>query len=387
MNLLTAEDLRGLAMETEGPCISLYIPTVRASEEIRQNPIRFKNLIRQAEDQLPGYGLRPAEIKSLLEPAYELLLDEVFWQYQSDGLAVYLSNSTTRFYRLPLNFKELVYIGDRFYTKPLLSYFTANGAFYLLALSKDQVRLLKGTRYSVDEITLDDVPESMAEALQWDDPEPSLQHHASEGPSTGGEKAGMFHGHGKGEEIHNTDLLRYFQQVSAGIEDMLADEDTPLVLAGVEYLLPIYRKANSYRYLVEQVIPGSPDRLSDEELHRKAIQLLEPLFREEVGKAVEIFGNSSSNGKTTADLREIVQAAAYGRVDQLFISTDEHQWGSFDNESGEVHIHQDPHPASLDLLDFAATQTFINGGKVYALNQEEMPADKNAAAILRWPNT
>jgi hypothetical protein len=36
----------------------------------------------------------------------------------------------------------------------LLSLFTGNGHFYILALSQNQVRLLEGTRYTVDEISI-----------------------------------------------------------------------------------------------------------------------------------------------------------------------------------------------------------------------------------------
>jgi len=41
----------------------------------------------------------------------------------------------------------------------------------------------------------------------------------------------------------------------------------PLVLAGVEYLFPIYQEANTYPDLVEEGITGNPENLKPEELH------------------------------------------------------------------------------------------------------------------------
>ena len=44
-------DLKAL-IETEGEwCVSILMPTVRTGTEVQQNPIRFRNLLREAENQ------------------------------------------------------------------------------------------------------------------------------------------------------------------------------------------------------------------------------------------------------------------------------------------------------------------------------------------------
>jgi hypothetical protein len=112
----------------------------------QQDPIRFKNLIRQAEELLVSSGLRGQDARDLLEPVKKLDNSE-FWQYQSDGLAIFISTNVFRYYCLPLNFEELVVVTDRFHFKPLLPLLTGDGKFYILALSQNDVRLLQGTRY------------------------------------------------------------------------------------------------------------------------------------------------------------------------------------------------------------------------------------------------
>ena len=58
MDSLTREDIKTL-IETQGEwCVSLFMPTVRAGAEVQQNPIRFKNLLRQAEERLAELGVR-----------------------------------------------------------------------------------------------------------------------------------------------------------------------------------------------------------------------------------------------------------------------------------------------------------------------------------------
>lgn len=51
--------LRSVLAESRTPAVSIFMPTHRAGQEIRQDPIRLKNLVRRAEQQLIEEGTRP----------------------------------------------------------------------------------------------------------------------------------------------------------------------------------------------------------------------------------------------------------------------------------------------------------------------------------------
>jgi hypothetical protein len=160
-------------------------------------------------------------------------------------------------------------VDERFHIKPLLPLLSGDGHFYVLALSQNEIRLLQGSRDSVAVVDLVDVPESLADALRWDDPERQLQWHTGTGARADG-RAAIFHGHGVGTDNTKTNILRYFQKVDDGICRILAEDPAPLVLAGVDYLLPIYRSASDYPNLVEGAVTGSPEELSAANLHQAA---------------------------------------------------------------------------------------------------------------------
>ena len=278
MNLLAIDELTTLATESNSTCISIYTPMERLGAETQQNPIRFKNLVRQAEEQLLAMGMSEQDAKELLQPVHELDTYE-FWQHQSDGLAILLSPNQFRYYCLPIAFPELTVVTERFHLKPLLQLLSGDGQFYILALSQNQVRLFQGTRYHVNEVELTDVPTNIAEALQYDDPEKSLQFHtASSQGSSGGDGSAIFHGQGGGNDDHKDGLLRYFRKVSNGLESFLKNEKAPLILAGVDYLLPIYQQANTYAHLLPEGLTGNPEMLKAEELHTQAWQIVQPYF-------------------------------------------------------------------------------------------------------------
>ena len=89
-----------------------------------------------------------------------------------------------------------------------------------------------------------------------------------------------FHGQGGGsDENEKNELLRYFRLVSDGLTEFLEEDGVPLVLAGVEYLLPIYKEANTYPNLMDTVITGNPDLLSADKLHKSAWDIVSPRFQ------------------------------------------------------------------------------------------------------------
>ena len=60
------------------------------------------------------------------------------------------------------------------------------------------------------------------------------------------------------------------------------------------------------------------------------------------------------------------------------------RWGTFDLIENEIQIHQDAQPGDEDLLDAAAIQTFLNGGKVYAVEPDKVPDQATIAAVFRY---
>jgi hypothetical protein len=89
MDFMTDADFEALIENRAECCVSVYLPTHRALPEARQDPIRFKNLLREAESELASRSLRAPEIAELLKPAQNLLDDPLFWWYQAAGLAVF----------------------------------------------------------------------------------------------------------------------------------------------------------------------------------------------------------------------------------------------------------------------------------------------------------
>ena len=389
MDLFQKEDLKQLLDFRSDPCVSIFLPTHRVGRAKMQDPIRLKNLLVRAEEELTTYGMRAPDAEALLQPGRDLFNDLFFWQHQSDGLVVFLADGFFRNYRLPLEFKEQLVVTDRFHLKPLLPMMSGDGRFFVLAVSLNEMRLLQGTRYTVDEVNLEGVPTNIAEALWYDEPERQQQlHTGTRSPQgRGGERPAIFHGQGVGSKDEKKDILRFFQQVNDGITDLLGDESSPMVLAGLAYLMPIYREANTYNRLVEAGIEANPDEMKTSELHQRAWEILEPLFKqaqeEEANRYLALAGNGSKEASN--QLSTVVKAAAFGGVETLFVGLGVKRWGSFDRENNQVEEQNASQSGVMDLLDFAAAQTLTHSGIVYAVPAEQVPGEGDLAAVFRYP--
>jgi hypothetical protein len=387
---MSRDELKDLLDQRAHGCASIYLPTDRTGTETQQDRLRLKNLLKTAAEQLAAYGLSIPQVEQLLEPANCLLSDGLFWRHQADGLALFCASDQTRVYRLPVNFKDLVVVTDRFHIKPLLPVLSNDGHFYILALSQNEIRLLLGTRDNVSEVELESVPASLAEALKYDDPGKQLQFHTGTVTPTGqGRRPAIFHGQGVGINDAKANLARYFRQVDSGLREILAEESAPLIPAGVDYLLPIFRDANTYDHIVDESIEGNPESMSAKELHQRAWALVQPRFLKAQQFAGDRYRQLTGAGSPLAshELSEIVRAARWGRVETLFVAVGIQRWGKFDSKTDRVELRAAPGPGDEDLLDFAAVQTLYRGGTVYAVEPRQVPAESPIAAVYRYELT
>ncbi len=390
MDLISREEIKTLVEQPKLNSVSIYMPMEIAGPEVRQNPIRFKNLIKEAESRLIDAGLEQKEAIALLAPAHELDQPDFWEQMGEQGLALFISKDIFRYYTLPLNFDELVVVTDRFHIKPLLQILNGNGRFYLLTLSQKDVKFFEGTRYSVKEVEVENMPKSLDEVLNYDETAKEGQFRIATskgGTSNSFSQPGAFHGQGSPDrDERQKNIRQFFYAIDGALQKKLRLAQAPLVLAGVEYLLPLYREANTYKHLMEEGITGNTKIESAQELHDQAWPIVEAYFHKSQQEVVERFNELFGGGSDIAsnNIKEIISAAYYQRVDSLLVAVGQQQWGLFDPTSETVYLHQEEETGDEDLLDFAAAHTLLNGGTVYAVPPEQVPYSTPVAAIFRY---
>jgi hypothetical protein len=183
------------------------------------------------------------------------------------------------------------------------------------------------------------------------------------------------------------DLGRYFQNIDRGLHAVLREEQAPLVVAAVDYLLPIYKEASTYPHLLEKGIEGNPDRLSEKELHDRAWAIVAPHFQATLRQALGLYHQLAGTGRATSEVKQIIPATYRGEVATVFLTQGNHLWGILDPHTKEVYLHEQRKPGDEDLLNYAAIQALRHGNTVYTLRPEDIPAGKRLAAIYHLPRS
>ncbi len=386
MTLFSKTELQLLSAEQSSPCVSIYLPTHELGSETRQDPIRLKNQLSEAGKLLGERDFNEKQSQDLLQPAADLLEDNDFWQHQSTGLALFITSEQFRYYRVPVKFEEMAMVGEQFYTKPLIPLISDDGQFYILAGGQNEITLYQATRHSIQPVDLGTTPRSLEVALRYDDPEESLQSHTGAKAGVGsGSGQQVFSGQGGGKDSENTDILRFFQLVSDGVEKALGAQTAPLVFMGVDFLFPIYQQANKYPHLMEKAVAYQPDQLSPEEIRDRALEIVEPYFSADRKEVLEQYGSLKDKNQATDDLETILNVAYNGQIDTLIVAANTQKWGSFDAESRQISHHDEQATGSQDLLNVAVSQALATDAKVYVLDRSEVPQQADAVATLRYP--
>lgn len=394
MKITVTDPIIRFSQQTKRPRVSIYYPTHRGGPETRQDPIRLKNLLRQAEERLKDLG-HEAEAESILRPARDLIPDIDFWRHLQEGIAIFATPDDFRYFHLPYTVPEIAVASRDFYLKPILPLFSGNDQFFILTISKNQANLYQANRYSIHKVEVPEFPDGMTEALQYDEGEKQLQQRSfgptigPRGGSMGEQGATIFHGQGGEKEIHRDELLRYFKAIDRALKRHLNGSQLPLVLAGVDYYFSLYRQVNSYSALIDEGVAGGVEAMPEKELHEKAWRLVKPHLNPEEKKAIQRFervayNNGDASKNTTRELEAAVIAAFEGRIDSLVIPREAEVWGEFDEETEEVQRESNGARRERELLDFAAMQTVLHGGDVFLVPQERMPPDAEVAALLRY---
>jgi len=369
------KDLDALLKSENMPCISIYIPTHRGGKESLQNEIRFKNAIEKVKPMVPGIDLGPA--LALLDNG-----NAGFWQYQKDGFALFMSPELMRAFRISMDTPEVSVVADRFHLKPVLPLVAYDTTFFILALSQNECRLYKCDRQHCDEITPENLPDSLSQALRFDLQEKQLQFHtAGQTSQTPGRKAAAFHGQGVADDEDKDRILRYFQAINKALTTFLGPRTDLLVLAGVDYLHALYRSANTYPHLVDKGITGNPENLTAQDLQKAAWEIVAPFTRKDLDRAVKAYQDLKGSGRTANDLAHILQQASTGQMKYLMVARDADQWGQFSWDDGPV-FHSEKQAEDQDLLNVAACHALRNGAAVFPVLLKEMPDDSPVAAVF-----
>jgi Bacterial archaeo-eukaryotic release factor family 3 len=313
-----------------------------------------------------------------MQPLHRVAEDSAFTSGSHAGYAIFRSPSVLELFPLTQPVKPSLTIGGVFSIRNLSWELARPADFYVLALSKTKVSLLHGNGSTIEAAKLPPgIPATLEEAMAFDPPDHDLENRSPSGNSTGA-MHGVRFGTGAGREQKHAHLADYYRMVDRGLRDLVDQAQIPLILAGVDEDTNIYRSVCASHNVVKQSLPGGPDSLRD---HSQVLRQSHFILRADAveceAAAIKLAKERSTPARFLTDLDAILHAAFEGRVSDLYLAEGVEKTGVFENPG-----YRDW--GSEDLLNLAAVQTIVHGGKSYEVPAAAMPAGTIAAALLRF---
>lgn len=388
MRQVSRESIANLLSVNSQPCVSIYQPTHRNHPENLQDPIRFKNLIRDVQSQLLDREDKTSG-RAIVENLERLSRDDQFWNHRTDGLAVLASPNDLQVFDLQNRVDEVAIVAESFHTKPLIRLMYATDRFQILCITLAEAALYEGNRHSIDRVELTEVPTTIEEALGEELTEPH-QTVASYGDGSGGPNSkhgapAMFHGHGDSKDEMPIDRTNFFRAVDRAIwEHHSRPSGLPLLLATLPQHQTHFRTLSCNTSLIESGIEIDPMGVSTERLCEMAWKVLEPIYQQKLSQRVDQYHASKAHDRGSDDLSSIVAAALAGRVADLYISADQQIPGKIDTIKGTIVSGELSDPEVDDVLDDLAELVLSMDGEVMVLQDSDMPSKTGVAATYRF---
>lgn len=370
--------ISALLAATGGPCLSLYLPTHRTQPERRDDPTRYRALVRQLTASLER-SFSPADIESVLKPFRDIEHDEAFWNARREGIALFAAPGVHIAQHLDRPVPELAVVANSFHLKPLLRLLQTMERYHVLALTKERISFYVGDRDGLSPVELHpDVPATLEQALGMRE-----THRETTIAASGGVE--RMHGHRTAAEDHELDTERFFRAVDRAIEHHYSAKDgLPIILAGLSDQISMFQRVRKNPNVLLEGVTVHPEGVSLAALTERTWKLMKPYIDAATKQQVDAFHEAAAHGKGLSAPTEVAAAAAEGRVDTLFVESGRILPGIVDATTGAIAYDSNDETDVDDILDDVAEIVLRAKGRVLVLDPEHMPAGTGLAAILRY---
>ncbi|PPL14554.1 baeRF11 domain-containing protein [Microterricola pindariensis] len=377
------DSILSLATARDPLSVSIYLPTSPLPQESEASRIALRNQVDEAQRQLLAVGADKREVAAITEQIGDFIADRAFWTHLSNSLAIFVTPTSLKTYRLPNRLEAAVEVADRFYVKPLMRAATFPQTAYVLALAQNSVRLLEISADDVPHrITVDGMPENVADGAGLD----PIAGRSPVGHQTGGRAGGgnTPAGRVQGAEGQKVRMAEYSRAIVRALRPLFNGLNVPLIIAGAEPLVSIFRSVATYPHLASQTITGNPEEIPDADLAASARLILDEIYAAQLAALRDNFADRHANGRASTDLSDVARAATFGAIETLFVDIDRSIPGRIDSESGAVTVAEEDNAVNYGVVDEILRRALLSGSQIFAVRAEDVPGGGAFAATLRF---
>ncbi len=357
-------DIRQLQKVQGYPALSILLPTYRTVPENRNDPIRMKNLVTEAQKRLLQ-EFKAREITPLLKRLDETVA-HIDYSHLLDGLAIFVNNDAAYTFHLPFSPVARVVVDETFATRDLIRALHYAERYWVLVLSEKPTRLLEGSGDALSEIQGRGFPMTF------------------EGPGGVTRLPG-----GTGIEASTYSDVKhqqFFKSVDDAYKQIATDDPLPLVVVGVDRALAFFQRASAHTASILVTVKGNYDKATPSELAHIIWPLVHEKLSERSHDVLAELERAEDTRKCVSTIGEVWRMVHEGRGDTIVVEKS-FMYPATVDETGMILSPADD--ATTPGVDDDAVDTIVEtvmakGGRVLFVDDGMLTKYQRIALILRF---
>ncbi len=346
------------------PALSILLPTHRTAPANHQDPIRVKNLVRQAQERLLA-EFSQRDLAGLFA-RLDQLVNTIDYRYTLDGLALFVNADIARAFMLPFTLKERVVVDESFATRDLVFALNRTPRYWVLALSEQPTRLFEGTRETLIEVTGNGFP---------------INHTGPGGQQAISNKPDINRSAYR-DEHHRI----FFRQVDAAFKPFMVADPLPLAVVGVDRYLAFFQEVSAYTNEIITTMTGNHDKTAAHELGKLVWPLVKSSLTARRQGYLQELDAAVGAQKYVSTIGEAWRLGHEGRGSLLLVEEDFHYPARVD--ASGMHLTPADDPSAPDVLDDAVDDlieiVLAHGGRVAFVDNGALAQHQQVALVLRY---
>ncbi len=345
------------------PSISLLTPTHRTAPENEQDPIRIKNLIREAEERL-GQEFSKREYGPYIE-RLEKLAQQIDHRYNLDGLVMYVNQDYEDVYKLPFAVEPRVVIDETFYTRKLVLAMNRLYNYWVLVLSLEPTRLFEATRETLKEIDDGTFP------MPYSGPGEIPRLRNEEGVPRASER--------------DERVRKSFREVDRVFGEYAKNDNYPLVVCGVERYLTLFDQVTEHKNRIAARVAANYVDASPHYIGERVWPEAKAYFDQKRLSHLETLEAAMKERRVASGVEDIWQLAKQGRGQLLLVEENYHYPAVTEQDGWVIRPAEDPTAPGVieDAVDDVVEEVLSKGGEIVFLEEGRLEEHNHIAMVLR----
>jgi len=355
------QQLKSLQAHRHYPSVSILAPTHRTAPANKQDPIRVKNLVRQALKRLEEEFSKREAAKVV--DALQRLVKQVDWEHTLDGLALFASEQTSIQFSLPFRVKARAIVDETFATRDLVYSYNRAQPYRVLVLGHT-TRLFEAWTTVLDEHRAKPFP---------------LVHRGAGGA------AKLPGGKGINRSAVRDDAQRtFFTAVDGALAALQEVQPLPLIVVGVERNLAFYREVARQDAAILGMLAGNHEKTESSALGKLVWPIFDSGATLQRTEALVQLDRAVGVNRHASGIDQVWRAVAAGKCQTLLVEKEFKYPADLSTAGDRLLPYTGQGPQALDdAVDEAIERVLDADGAVYFYTAGDLGVHQKIAAVLR----